>query len=363
MTTAPLSVPLGVVLVAYNSADVILDCLETLMAAAMMDGTDLRVVVVDNASPDDSVAAIRAWAAGGVPYAPPADLPFAHIPLPKPLPEGRLTILSAGVNGGFAAGVNIGLRHLFADSAIQRVWILNPDSVVPPGTPAAFARHDPGPFALMGGRVLYYDKPDMIQIDGGTLDRRTGVTGNINLGGSRQDSAAPSGADLAFVTGASMVASRAFWEHAGPMPEDYFLYYEEVDWALRRGTLPLAVAPGAIVHHRAGTAIGSPTLGRPASPFSLYFKHRARLRFVRRHLPASLSVAWAYTLAKAGQYRLKGWREEARAVMAGARNAPPPQAVRDRLPPAAAALAFPDHQARPASASALSVASASRNRP
>ncbi len=144
------SAPLGVVLVAYNSADVILDCLETLLSAARVDGTDLRVVVVDNASPDDGVAAIRAWTTGEVPYTPPADLTFPHVLLPKPLSEGVPTILSASVNGGFAAGVNIGLRHLFADPAIQRVWILNPDSVIPPGTPAVFAGYDPGPFALMG---------------------------------------------------------------------------------------------------------------------------------------------------------------------------------------------------------------------
>ncbi len=180
----------------------------------------------------------------------------------------------------------------------------------------------------------------MIQIDGGTLNRRTGVTGNANLGAPHPTSPMPQADRLDFITGASMVASRAFWEVAGPMPEDYFLYYEEVDWALRRGDLPLAVAPGAIVYHRAGTAIGSPTLGRPAAPFSLYFKHRARLRFVRRHFPQNLLVAWAYTLVKAGQYRLKGWREEAAAVIAGARQAPPPQAVRARLEAPAAAHAF-----------------------
>jgi GT2 family glycosyltransferase len=332
--------PLGVVLVAYNSADVILDCLETLMSAAQEDGTQLRVVVVDNASPDDGVAAVCAWATGKVPYAPPTDLPFPHVPLLKPLPEGVPTILSASVNGGFAAGVNIGLKHLFADPVIQRVWILNPDSVVPPGTPTAFACHDPGPFALMGGRVLYYAPPNMIQIDGGTLNRQTGVTGNINQYADTSLAALPEPGALSFITGASMVASRAFWDHAGPMPEDYFLYYEEVDWALRRGPLPLAVAPGAVVHHRAGTAIGSPAVGRPASPFSLYFKHRARLRFVRRHLPRSLVGAWAYTLAKMGQFALKGWWAEADATFRGARGAAPPPAIRDKVHPSAAALAF-----------------------
>jgi GT2 family glycosyltransferase len=50
---------IGVVIVVYNSADVILDCLESLFS---QEGLDLRVVVVDNASPDDSVDRIRAWA-------------------------------------------------------------------------------------------------------------------------------------------------------------------------------------------------------------------------------------------------------------------------------------------------------------
>lgn len=355
--------PLGVILVAYNSADVILDCLETLLAAA--GDTALRVVVVDNASTDGSAAAVADWAAGRGTYVPPADLPFPHLPVPKPLAEGILTVLAAGVNGGFAAGVNLGLAHLATDPAIDRFWILNPDSVVPPGTPGAFASHDPGPFALMGGRVTYYDQPDMIQIDGGTLNRRTGVTGNLNLGLSIRDSAAPEATALDFITGASMVASRAFYEAAGPMPEDYFLYYEEGDWAMRRGNLPLAVCPAARVYHRAGTAIGSPTLGRPASPFSLYFKHRGRMRFVRRHLPGSRITAWAYTLAKVAQYRLKGWTEEAQAVLAGARDAAPPPAIRARLSAEAARLAFApeEAQARPASAKALSAASAVTKRP
>ncbi len=321
------SAPLGVVLVAYNSADVILDCLETLMAAAMTDGTDLRVVVVDNASPDDSVAAIRAWGAGEAPYAPPADLPFPHIPLPKPLPSGVPEILSSDANGGFAAGVNIGLKHLFADPAIDRVWILNPDSVVPSGTPAAFACHDPGPFALMGGRVTYYHKPDMIQIDGGTINKWTGVTGNLNLYKSFNLTPAPSESEFEFITGASMIVSRLYYQVAGPMAEDYFLYYEEVDWAMRRGSLPLAFAPSARIFHRTGTSIGSSRPGGSASTFSVYFKSRSRMNFIRRFFPGRLCIAWAYTFTKAAQYWLKGKKHEANAILLGARAAFPPESI------------------------------------
>ncbi|MGR3465594.1 glycosyltransferase family 2 protein [Limimaricola sp.] len=341
---------LGVVLVTYNSAGVILDCLESLLAAR---GVRLRVVLVDNASADGTPGLLRDWAAGRHDWAP-SGLPFALGPVAKPVAIGDavggagsghgLTLIETGENGGFAGGVNRGIAALDAapDGGPDRIWLLNPDTVVPPGTAAAFATapEPAGGFSVMSGRVTYLAPPDRIQIDGGTLDRRTGVTGNINLGRPLAATPPPDAGDLDFVMGGSMVVSRAFRRQAGPMPEEYFLYYEEVDWALRRGGLPLAYCPEARVHHRAGTAIGSPAPGRPASPFSLYFKHRSRIRFVRRHLPRSLPMALAYSLAKSAQLRLAGHREEARAVIAGSFGRAPAQAIRAQLSPEAARRAF-----------------------
>jgi GT2 family glycosyltransferase len=345
---------LGVVLVTFNSSDVILDCLESLLAA---QGVALSIVVVDNESTDGTLALLRDWAAGRHPYVAPAVLPFPLAPSPKPLtlhaavpdrdaaaagPGHTITLIETGVNAGFAAGVNRGLAALAALPWLDRFWVLNPDSAVPPGTARAFATHPapPGGFALMGGRVTYLDRPDVIQIDGGTLNRRTGVTGNLNLFGSHAATPAPDPARIDFITGASMVASRRFYETAGPMTEDYFLYYEEVDWALRRGDMPLLYCPDALVYHVGGTAIGSPVIGRPASPFSLYFKHRGRMRFLRRNRSGNLIAGQSYALAKATQLLLRGYPGHAWAILAGAADLPPPAAVRDRLSPAAAALAF-----------------------
>ncbi|WP_372837302.1 glycosyltransferase family 2 protein [Puniceibacterium confluentis] len=348
---------LGVVVVAFNAADVILDCLESLLASR---GVTLEIVLVDNASSDATVRTLRDWAAGDTPYRVPQDMPFALQPSAKPLtlhPAGqpaepgperghRLTLIETGVNGGFAAGVNHGLAELAGRAQIDRFWVLNPDSAVPPDTAQAFATCEAGDFSLLGGRVLYYSTPDIIQIDGGTIDRRSGVTGNIGLSRRSAEMPPPDPAALDFITGASMVASRAFYEAAGPMPEDYFLYYEEVDWAQQRGARPLAYCPGGLVYHRAGTAIGSPTLNRPASPFSLYFKHRARMRFVRRFHPARLPMALAYSLAKAGQIALRGYRREAWTLLLGSLNRPPPGHVRAILSEDAARLALPEHCGR-----------------
>ena len=140
----------------------------------------------------------------------------------------------------------------------------------------------------------YAEPPHRIQIDGGTVNRWTGVTSNINLGAEAAQAPLPKGEDMDFVTGANLVASRRFYETVGPMREDYFLYYEEADWALRRGSLPIVFADGFVVYHHAGTSIGSPTLERLASPFSFFFKYRSRMMFVRRFHPIALPVAVAY---------------------------------------------------------------------
>lgn len=349
--TLALSSPrLGVAICTFNSVDVILDCLESLLASV---GVELSIVIVDNASTDGTVALIRDWAAGSSTYKLTEDCPFVLKPVARSLPLSlaggplsgllhRITLVENGVNGGFAVGVNAGLMLLSAERELDRFWILNPDSMVPKDTARAFATQTapPGGFALMGGRVLYLDTPECIQIDGGTLNHWTGVTGNLNLYALDKETPPPNVVEMDFVTGASMVASREFYEAAGPMPEDYFLYYEEVDWALKRGALPLAYCAGGIVYHRAGTAIGSATLGRPASPFSLYFKHRARLRFIRRHFPAALPVALLYSIAKSAQLFVKGFGLEAKTLLGASLGRGPSAEVRKRLSADAQKRAF-----------------------
>ncbi len=340
---------LGVVIVTFNSADVILDCLESLLAS---DEVALDIAVVDNCSTDRTLAVVRAWAAGQATPAAAEDIPFPMAVAPKPLSltggdnlasPHHLTLIETGINAGYAAGVNRGLARLAALPGLDRYWVLNPDIVVPARTAQAFATCPvpAGGFSLMGSRVLYLDHPAIIQIDGGTLNRLTGVTSNINLFAEHRLTPPPSADAMDFITGASMVVSRQFYQSAGPMPEEYFLYYEEVDWAMRRGALPLLYCGQALVYHRTGTAIGSPTLGRPASPFSLYFKHRARRRFMWRYHPYALPVAYAYSLAKAAQLLVKGYPAEARAVLGACLGLPPSPGIRARLSPEAARLAFP----------------------
>lgn len=341
---------LGVAICSFNSSDVILDCLESLLAST---DVALSIVIADNCSTDGTVDLVRAWARGDHEYSVASDCPFSleparrrgQVPLDgSNIPDSvhRVCLVETGVNTGFAGGVNRALAELAQDKRLTRFWILNPDSMVPPTTAHSFASmEEPATgFALMGGRVLYLDSPEMIQIDGGMINRWTGVTNNIGLFATHAETPPADPRQIDFITGASMVASRRFYELAGPMPEEYFLYYEEVDWAQRRGDLPLLYCPGGIVYHRAGTSIGSANLGRPASPFSLYFKHRGRVRFIRRYFPASIPFALAFSVAKAGQLFLKGYRKEACAIITGSFGLTASPEVRSVLSDGAHRVAF-----------------------
>lgn len=336
MPALPPDRSIGVVVVTFNAADVITGCLDSLVGQT---GAEPLIIVIDNQSSDETVATVRCWADAQMRDG--KALPFVEGGSGTSAATG-LVLIHSGANRGFAGGVNLGLAALAAQPGIAHFWVLNPDAFADPDACGAILRAatDVPDYGIIGGRVQYADPPQNIQIDGGTLNRWTGVTGNINLGLPASQATMPDASRVDFVTGANLVVSRRFYDRVGPMREDYFLYYEEVDWAMRRGDMALILAPGFRVFHHAGTAIGSPTLERIASPFSFWFKYRSRMKFLARFHPVALPFAILYALAKAGQLMLKGARPQALALAAAVLGLPAPKSVRDRLSPEAARIAF-----------------------
>ncbi len=320
--------PMGVVIVTYGSDDVIGACLASLAGS---DHGDLRVVVSDNGSPDGTCDAVRGFArANGIELAeltPAAFLDKAGLEAPG------LTLITTGENRGFAGGVNMGLEYLLRDPQIDQFWILNPDCEAQPGTASAYGRAavaNPG-FGMLGGRTLYHGEGGMIQSDGGCVNLWTGVCRNVNYTRQAADTPMPAAEELDYLSGANFVVSRAFIDRVGLMHEDYFLYYEEVDWALRRGDLPIVLSEDAVVEHHAGTSIGSGTKTRPHTPFSNYFNFRSRMIFMRRFRPWALPVSYAFSTAKIVQFLFKVGRAEAWGAWKGLNGLAPPRAVFARL--------------------------------
>lgn len=303
---------LGVVIVNYRGADDTIECLESLLRAAL----PMKIVVVENGSGDDSAERIRDWAAGRLPAtATEADMAaFSTPPLPKPLPladvpasaagtgpVASLTLVTSPTNLGFAGGNNLGLRHLLADPRLAAFWLLNNDTVVSPDAPAALlARMLATPRCGMCGTVVrHYFAPDRYQaLNGSRFSKWTGMS--QSLGGDALVTLPFSPQDIVdatdFVLGASLAVSRAFLTEIGPMAEDYFLYFEEIDWAERnrRHDRPfeVAFAHGATIFHKAGRSIGSGSVHSSRSAFAEYWLARSRLKFIARFHPLLLPLHW-----------------------------------------------------------------------
>jgi GT2 family glycosyltransferase len=224
---------LAIIIVNWNGWEDTLACLESL---ARTDYPDLRVIVVDNGSTDDSSARLRESPA-------------------------EFTLIEAGENLGFAGGNNLGIRRALADGA-ELVWLLNNDTAVAPEAPqklARFAMEHEGEAEFFGSWITLYDDPGMLWFGGGLYDWRTGALGNRYFNQAIHDlSSAGSVYETAWVTGCSVVVHASQLETLGLMDEDLFLYQEEVEWQLRNN----AKAPRGLilaeplVAHKVGRSTG-----------------------------------------------------------------------------------------------------------
>jgi GT2 family glycosyltransferase len=80
-----------------------------------------------------------------------------------------------------------------------------------------------------------------------------------------------------------MLISKAFLKRIGLMCEDYFLFFEEIDWALRsKSQFNLVYAEDSVIYHKEGSSISSSCPKKKSYKADYYSVHN-RLVFTRKH--------------------------------------------------------------------------------
>jgi GT2 family glycosyltransferase len=323
------------------------DTLECLESVYRLDYANYWVLVVDNGSEDGSLDRICSWAEGkeevrldGIP----ASLQH-HVtpPISKPIPrkilctedlsssddhmgaaalgEKALVILETGSNLGYAGGNNVGIRHAIASGA-EYVWILNNDTVVDRNALSALVDRmgRSADIGLCGATLMRYYDPELVHVTGGAgFDQTNGQQKLLGYGeriGTLPDSASVE-TSLAYVAGSATLVSRHFIEDVGPMDERYFLYYEELDWAIRGKAkgYSLGYAPHAIVYHKEGSTSGSSARNPIPSPLAEYYLTRNLLLIMRRFYPDNFSHARLLVIAGFARRVLTRKWANARAIL------------------------------------------------
>jgi hypothetical protein len=231
--------------------------------------------------------------------------------------EVKLTLIQNGANLGFAGGNNVGLRYALGDPNCQFFWLLNNDTVVEPDALSSLVnlmrqRNEVG---LCGSLNLSYYNPKEVQSQGGKTYRRW--TARVHTPPPQTvDQVDSHPMPMDYVNGASMLASRGFLETVGLMEESYFLYYEELDWAMRaKGKFDLGYARKSVIYHKEGAAIGSNPDRMKRSLVSDKYLSRSRVLFTKRFFPWALPSVLAW-ICLAAAYRLwRGDRERAEAML------------------------------------------------
>jgi hypothetical protein len=229
-----------VILVNWNNWDETRECLESLAAVIY---SDYEVIIVDNGSNERPPVAKR----------------------------GRVELLCNDSNLGFAGGNNVGIKYAL-DHGADYVMLLNNDTVVAPDFLTELVRTSEKNFSsgILGSQIYKYGTDEVV-FDGGKINiwlNKAEHTGNAE---SLPPSSIPplrkggvgGGGGVDYITGAAMLMKREVIEKIGLMREEFFLYYEDVDWCLRarRAGYKCVLVPTSKVWHKvsATTKEGSPS--------------------------------------------------------------------------------------------------------
>ena len=224
-----------VIVVTYNSRDKISACLEAILAQAPA----LKVVVIDNASPDHSAAFIA-----------------ERFP--------AVELIANGQNVGFGAACNQG----FAVAEGEVVYLVNPDAHVEPGsfeTALTYLREHPA-VGIVGGKLVDEDggRAPSARLFPSLINKFLTLSGLAARFPRHRFLARPDyawfGHDdvmaVDWVPGAFTAIRRADLDRLGGFDERFFLYFEEVDLCRRfgQGGAHVVFHPGCVAAHEGGAS-------------------------------------------------------------------------------------------------------------
>lgn len=270
---------LTAVVINYGTPELSIEAVASLQAE-MKPFAPFRIYLVENASPDDSLVVLqRAIAQRGW--------------------QDSVALVAAPRNGGFGYGINLAVaRALATGDAPEYFYVLNPDALVEPGSLARLVAFlDRHPDAGLAGSNIHdpegksqaaaFRFPSLL----GELEDAARVGLLTQLLRKHVISPPSPAVDCAvdWISGTSMLIRRSTFARVGFFDEDFFLYFEEIDFCRRASSVGIQswfVADAPITHIGA-VSTGMMDQTRPMPPYWFESRHR----YFRKHHGAAYSAA------------------------------------------------------------------------
>ncbi len=190
----------------------------------------------------------------------------------------EVQFIRSEINLGFAGGNNLGLQKAKGDY----LFLINNDTEATPDLiPRLVSYLDEHPLVgMVSPKIHYFDHPGMLQYAGYT-DMNYVTARNKCIGQFEEDKGqydqltGPTG----YAHGAAMMVRKEAMDKAGLMAENYFLYYEELDWCeqFKKAGYEVHVNMQALIYHKESVSVGQ------QSALKEYFMNRNRILFIRKN--------------------------------------------------------------------------------
>ena len=245
---------ISIITINYNQLEVSCEMLDSVKELSY---PNLEIIFVDNASKNS---------------------PRQHIN--KHYPE--VHFIRSEKNLGFSGGNNLGIKASSGDF----LFFVNNDTVLADGLLESLIEvFDKIPqLGIVSPLIRYFPSEEtagknIIQY-AGTTEVNPYTARNTTLGVGEEDKGQYSQAHpTPYAHGAAMMLPRTVVEQVGGMPEEFFLYYEELDWCeqIRKAGYKVYIEPKAKIFHKESLSVGK------SSTLKTYYLTRNRIFFMRRN--------------------------------------------------------------------------------
>lgn len=238
---------IGIILVNYNTCKDTIECIDSLKKISYKN---YMIIVVDNCSTDQS---------------------FKKLKKIK-----NIDVVQSGRNGGFAYGNNIGIKYALTKGCDQ-VLLLNNDTVVEPDFLDYLVQENKNDtVGIVAPKILNYYNQEMIWSAGGVLNWNLFVGYNRLCG--KKDQKLKEKSFMEFVNGCCMLIKKEVIDTIGYLPEEYFMYYEDLDYCIQvRKHFKIVYTSYSVIYHKVSVSSGL------NSPFMLEWVNRSQLKFMRKY--------------------------------------------------------------------------------
>ena len=265
-----------IIIVNYGTPYDTLECLDSVVSN---DYDNYQVIIVDVGNKNNSKKIIGEWI--------------------EKKPETGFTLLTEKENKGFAYANNIGIRYVLKQKDYDFIWLLNNDTVIKEDSLSklveCYYRYNKNKkVGFIGSKIVDYKERDLIQNVGGLFNKWTGYS--VLKGLDEKDKGQFDTDDLKvdYIVGASMFFHSSLINDTGLMPEDYFLYYEDVEWCLKAkhaGFVNIS-CNNSVVFHKQGVSTGTKLITNESFNENKKYLYSSYILLYKRNFRSLLPIAY-----------------------------------------------------------------------